>query len=198
MEIYLIKYPENISFGKEKSPEKKKFTKDYLKNIFKRYYHLNLTNEDFGKNENGKPYLKRHSLYFNLSHSGSHLIIAIGKKAIGIDIERRKELDVLALSKRFFHPEEYRLILNAGEKERQDLFFRLWTHKEAYIKWRGGSLPADLQVFRIVLADDLQSEVYDGKGTKIPLTFKEYRWEDYYITVCSGDAGMPDDFVKIH
>lgn len=198
MEIYLIEYPENISFGKEKSPEKKKFTKSYLKKILKQYYHLEVTDDDFGKNENGKPCLKDRSLYFNLSHSNTFLVVAIGKRAVGIDIERQKEVDFLALSKRFFHPQEHRLIMSTPEDQQKDLFFRLWTHKEAYIKWKGGSLPADLQSFDVIPAGgDRPSIVHDSAKEQPKPAFREYRWQDYYITVCSLDTGFPDDFLKI-
>jgi 4'-phosphopantetheinyl transferase len=194
IQIYLIKYPDHLSFGKEKSPEKKQFTKQYLKQILKSYFHIDAKDEDFGKNENGKPFLKNSKLFFNLSHSQEYLIIAFGKKALGIDIEKKKSLDVHRLSRRFFHPSEQQFILSGEDPE--EIFFRIWTWKESYIKWKGGSLPADLRKFNIQIKDN-SLQVYENNKKIDRLFIKEYRWKDYFITICSEENHFPRDIIHI-
>lgn len=194
MKIYIIKYPKNVSFGKEKSPEKKQFTKLYLKQILKDEFQLNISDDDFGKNENGKPFLKKSNLYFNLSHSNEYLIIAFGKIALGIDIEKRKNINSEMLSKRFFHPKEYQFV--QAQKDTEEAFFRIWTLKESYIKWKGGSLPADLQKFRIeITKNSLRAYETDRKVDKIFI--KEYKKEDYFIAVCSEEDDFPNELIEI-
>ncbi len=189
MKIYKIKYPDKEFFTQDKSPEKKKFTKQYLIKILKEEYDLKVKMEDFAKNENGKPYLKNSNLFFNLSHSNKYMIIAFSNSALGVDIEEVREIDFKSLSKRFFCPEENEFILNSEDK--QNAFFRMWTLKESYIKWKGGRLPRDLQKFRIEILED-EIFAYEANQKVDKLFIKEYRLGTYYISVCSEEKGFPE------
>lgn len=81
----------------------------------------------------GKPKLKNIKYEFNLSHSGDYVALAVGKNAVGIDIqELERRLDV-NIAEKYFHPCE------RGITEKKD-FYRLWTRKEAYAKLKGESL----------------------------------------------------------
>lgn len=39
------------------------------------------------RTENGKPYIEGNPLYFSLSHSGKHGVIAVCDKPVGVDLE---------------------------------------------------------------------------------------------------------------
>jgi len=86
---------------------------------------------------------------FNLAHSDSYFAFVITlKSSIGIDIEgMHSKTDYLALSARFFHPEEHQTLLRSVAPEA--LFFRLWTQKEAWVKMNGRGLSFGLDRFAI-------------------------------------------------
>jgi 4'-phosphopantetheinyl transferase len=97
----------------------------------------------------GKPFLTDYpSLFFNLSHSGEYVCLAVGNVPLGIDIQvytRMKE----GLAKRFFTEEDIRRLERCGEAEREKLFFRMWSIKESYIKLTGKGMSQGLSSFEI-------------------------------------------------
>ena len=113
----------------------------------------------FGYLEHGKPFAlvggRRAAHGFNVSHSGRHGLIAIdGHERIGVDVEeRRPREDLEGIGRLVFTPAEQRLLERAGERDKPDQFYRLWSLKEALIKAigtgfsrspRGIELPAPL------------------------------------------------------
>lgn len=94
--------------------------------ILREYY--GITAPEFGTTEHGKPYLLNSPLRFNLSHSGNVTALAVSEQEVGLDIQERTERDFSALSRRLTPAEQV------------EDFFALWTAKEAYIKYKGGSL----------------------------------------------------------
>lgn len=95
--------------------------------------------------EKGKPYFQEIPLFFSLSHSGEYVLCAVSPQEIGADIQKLQPADVLKLGKRFYAESEY-LALECCEsaKERQRLFFGLWSRKEAYGKLTGEGVAAVL------------------------------------------------------
>ncbi len=192
MKIFKIKYPTEKYFTKEKSLAKRKLTYEYLIKILSQEYHIKVEIDDFARNENGKPYLKNSTLFFNLSHSNQFMLVAFSNNALGIDIEESREIDTKSLSKRFFSPEEDTFIFNSDNK--QSAFFRMWTLKESYIKWKGGSLPRDLQKFHIDIKENM-IEAYED-GVKVDkLYIKEFRMDNYFIAVCSDNDNIPNEII---
>lgn len=110
----------------------------------------------FKSNPNGKPYLANQGidLQFNLSHTdGLVACVVVRDGDCGIDVEAvRSDLDLPAA---VLAPSEQRLLAEAPSSTRAELFFRLWTLKEAYVKARGlwFSLPVERCVFS--LGDDV-------------------------------------------
>jgi 4'-phosphopantetheinyl transferase len=110
----------------------------------------------FDYQERGKPVLAAtlaHSgLWFNLSHSQGLALCAVNyHHQIGIDLEYiRRMSDVEALAKRFFLPREYDVVRSLSNHQQQEIFFRYWTCKEAYLKATGEGL-AQLEQIEILL-----------------------------------------------
>ncbi len=100
----------------------------WMKKILYEFY--NLRAPDFFKNENGKPYLAGNPLSFNLSHSGNLTALAIAQEEIGLDVQLRDGRPRKAILRRL------------TPAERQEDFFKVWTAKESYIKYRGQTLAA--------------------------------------------------------
>jgi 4'-phosphopantetheinyl transferase len=104
----------------------------------------------------GKPYLPEHPLHFNLSHSGNHLLIAIATNPIGIDIETiapRRNLEQLA--QRCLSAKELEYWRQTPPEQRQQLFYRLWTHKEAFVKAVGRGLSLGLAACEFDIGETL-------------------------------------------
>lgn len=107
----------------------------------------------FVQNDHGKPALdpaqNSRGLYFNLSHSGDRLVLAISKlETIGVDIESSdKPRRVSRIAQRFFSRQEAADLLALNQSQRLHRFYQLWTLKEAYIKACGLGLAIPLQQF---------------------------------------------------
>lgn len=118
--------------------------------------------------EKGKPYLKNYPYYFNISHSGEYVFCVLSENEVGADIQQRKPLSDNRIAERFFTEEEIEgLEKCAFSKEREQLFYRLWTRKESLGKLTGeGIIP--------ILA----------QTGELPVTFKEIELADYQLAVC--------------
>lgn len=104
----------------------------------------------FEEGQHGKPEArlggKSASISFNVSHSGRHGLIALaGRGRLGVDVEQRstrRDLDMLideALS-----AEEKSRLASVDANRRRQLFFRIWTMKEALIKALGKGFSLDV------------------------------------------------------
>ena len=93
--------------------------------------------------EHGKPVVRvnghRATIGFNVSHSGRHGLIALAEHEwLGVDLEeRRPERDFDGIGSKVYGPTERRLLSAAAGMQKVDLFFRLWSLKEALIKALG-------------------------------------------------------------
>ncbi len=83
---------------------------------------------------------------FNLSHSGGFAAAVIGDGRVGIDLQQvNPNIDAAALGRRFFAEDEADAIERAAAQARRvDLFFSLWTKKEAVGKALGDGLARTL------------------------------------------------------
>lgn len=112
---------------------------------------------NFDYNWQGKPALRDHEwLQFNVAHTREAIAIALSHGIpIGVDIERvapeRAALDAASL---LFAPAECSALAACPPNKRHELFFALWTLKEAYIKARGLGLSLPLDGFAFVLNDE--------------------------------------------
>lgn len=96
----------------------------------------------------GKPYLKDYpEVYFNLSHSGNVVVLAMSDKEVGIDIQEQRKVEK-KVAGRFFHEKETALLNEIKTTDEWlQLFYHIWTGKEAYIKYTGAGMSQDLQDF---------------------------------------------------
>lgn len=115
------------------------------------------------KGRYGKPYIKEtEELCFNLSHAGDYVTAVFSEHAVGIDIEKSREVKP-AFIKRFFTPAEcaYLERIKDRETEKVDffnlIFTKMWTRKESYIKAVGEGMHLPLTDF-CVLDDRIERE----------------------------------------
>lgn len=101
----------------------------------------------FETGEYGKPCLVCGSLYFNISHTGDFLLIAVADfPDIGIDIETIKPRGSIAsLARRCFSDREFDRWLQLPAAAQLEVFYRLWTKKEAFVKAVGRGIALGLE-----------------------------------------------------
>ncbi|MDE0045510.1 MAG: 4'-phosphopantetheinyl transferase superfamily protein [bacterium] len=114
----------------------------------------------FGLLEHGKPYVRLAGrpvdIAFNVSHSGRHGLIAITSEAcVGVDVEERaSRRDLDGIGSLVYGPEERRLLGTASGRKKVQIFYRLWSMKEALIKALGTGFslsPSGFEVPRAML-----------------------------------------------
>lgn len=128
----------------------------------------------------GKP--QAENVHFNLSHSGHLVICAVGRKAVGCDIEKTAE-EPEGVAERFFHRNEAAYLQKFRGQERNEMFYRLWTWKESYVKMTGEGLMLPLRDFEI-LPEGERIRVRRG-GKILPCYLTEYDIPEYQISVCA-------------
>ena len=123
---------ENVSVGQKEKALRFANEIDQVRSLLSSYLKNLLSREEILKNEYGKPYFDN-GPFFNISHSGKYVLMAVSTSEIGVDIEEMKSKDMSSLV-RIFNEAEAKMI-----KEHSD-FYYLWCAKESLIKCFGGSV----------------------------------------------------------
>ena len=105
---------------------------DQIRSLASSYLMNSLSNETLLFNDTGKPFFAN-GPYFNISHSGKYVVMAVSNSEVGVDIEENVERNMSALI-RIFNEAEAKMI-----KEHAD-FYYLWCAKESLIKCMGSSI----------------------------------------------------------
>jgi len=148
----------------------------------------------------GKPYLEgREDLFFNLSHSGSRVMLALSDREVGCDVERIRESEAASrVARHYFRPEEIETIGEGkGEEERRERFFRLWVLKESFLKATGRGLSLPLDSFYIRLPGQKGGWItVEQNCDERDFSFQEWSFDDGYryavcIAGCEHEAAVP-------
>jgi 4'-phosphopantetheinyl transferase len=154
----------------------------------------------FNRNEYGKPLLTNNeNIHFNVAHSKSWVAAAIDSSTIGIDIEYIKKNDI-SIAKRFFCADEYNALLTKKETEQTDLFYRLWTLKESFIKAEGKGLSLPLDSFSFAKSTDTEITMQLTSGDSHNYRFLQYPVDPQFkCAVCFSKSGneIPDNITII-
>lgn len=87
---------------------------------------------------------------FNLSHAGDYVVVVAGRMAVGVDLEKVREVrEMSALVTRYFSAEEAAAWTALDDGLRQEAFFVLWSAREAAMKCAGLGLAKGLAVTRV-------------------------------------------------
>ncbi len=101
--------------------------------------------EDLTYESNGKPVAK--NSYVSISHSGDHVAVCKNDfHPVGIDIEKMTERDFNKVAKRFFHGKE---LEKFNSNPTAEVFYEIWTRKEAYSKILGTGIGEVVKGFDI-------------------------------------------------
>ncbi len=107
--------------------------------------------------ENGKPYLaNRPDLHFSITHSDKWVFFAISDSEIGIDAQAPRKV-CPRLAARSLSPDELAWV----KEDTEPRFTRLWTMKEAYLKYTGTGLSVPIREVTIATPP---SDGYDAQN----------------------------------
>lgn len=104
------------------------------------------TLDNWQKTINKKPFILNGPA-FNITHSEDRVAVAFSNQSIGIDIEKKTDVDVQGLSTYLHHQEK---IYIDGASDKQDAFFTIWAKKEAYLKATGKGIASSLSKISVV------------------------------------------------
>jgi 4'-phosphopantetheinyl transferase len=187
LRYYRVKKPESLlSPDEAERADRYRFEADSLRYVQARCllrevlsFYKNCTPEEiiFEYTKHGKPFLKGEpvcGVQFNVSHSGDMVAVAVScGRSVGIDIEKvRDDISESELSLRFFSETEIAAIRNSRGCAKAELFFRIWTRKEALLKATGegiGGLPGS--------PDILEKDEFSLNGTV---------WQVYDLKISPG------------
>lgn len=119
----------------------------------------------------GKPYLSNYpNQHFNISHCRTAVCVAFSNRPIGIDVENIRS-NKETLIERVCNSEEVLLISNSENPQSE--FTRLWTRKEAYLKWLGTG----------IVGMDILKQIPPSEANLITVPLPEGQG---FISVCEG------------
>ena len=143
-----------------------------------------------------KPVLKGwEKEFFNISHSGNHVIVAFSDQNVGVDVEAIKK-DRRKIAQRFFTKTEIE-DMNAWKEEGAQIryFYQLWTLKESYMKAIGDGMTMSLSSF----AFNQKEAVFQLLYSKYDMDWQFYSipWgADAFLSICS-KYSKPDQKVEM-
>lgn len=131
-------------------------------------------------------------VFISISHSGSWCVLAVSDQPVGIDLQQIRQYRE-SLPARFFPASDNaRLQACPDSVSRDRLFFRLWTIREAYMKFTGRGMAEGIDTFnvlsepdeksgRVISCEDSPSAVWSAVTAPA---------DDYLLSVVTG---MPDE-----
>jgi 4'-phosphopantetheinyl transferase len=147
-------------------------TRALIRTVLTLYAPVEARDWRFETNAYGRPQIANDKLLarrirFNISHSDSLVVIAIGvDRDIGVDVENTQRDAPLEVADRFFSHQEVLSLRQLPTFEQPQRFWDLWTLKESYIKARGMglSLPLGKFSFSFDHGTDMAIAFEDGFG----------------------------------
>lgn len=120
---------------------------------------------------NKKPYIFTNSTVsfeYNISHSGNWIVVAFANEAIGVDVEQiQVSFNFESILTACFSNMEQNYVQNNTNS--RELFYRLWTRKESFVKATSKGLDDSLP----------QLTCLDGKWALMNQPSFEHDWENW-------------------
>lgn len=117
----------------------------------------------FEYDEGGKPSISGHpDIYFNLSHCRKAVACVVADSPVGIDIEETCRFSE-SIARYTLDDEEYENVMKSDNPSQA--FIRLWTMKEALLKYTGEGLRRDIKtVLHLPPVDEVEfkTELHEG------------------------------------
>ena len=154
------------------------------------------TPEAFSRTKDGKPHLPGlPGVHFNYSHSGGYIACAFSDQEVGLDLQEHANLPTqgMRIARRFYTALEFRALQAChSEQEQEELFFRLWTIKEAYLKYIGCGLRGSLDSF---LPESIYA--FDSSSADIPAPFPAERGRIHILSKPGHEFLTPAEYAVL-
>ncbi|MEH7218024.1 4'-phosphopantetheinyl transferase family protein [Bacillus toyonensis] len=169
------------------------------KDFIARCTQQHIENIHFTTNIYGKKIVQKHSISFNISHSGKWVMIALStNESIGIDVEK---IDIINIEEvtRFFNAIEQRYLKELTGKEAQHAFYRIWTAKESFLKCIGKGLSQSLDTFIVPLQPSSQPQVIEDRSiSNIKLQVYSFQIDsEHFCSVCTKNFPSSIDMITL-
>lgn len=153
--------------------------------FYQKKLNLNLNEIEYEYGMHDKPVLKDwEKEFFNISHSGNHVVVVFSDQQVGVDVEAIKK-DRRKVAQRFFTDSEIEAMNTLPDEEAQiRYFYQLWTLKESYMKAIGDGMTMSLSSF----AFNQKEEAFELLFSKYDRDWKFYStlWQtDAFLSICS-------------
>jgi 4'-phosphopantetheinyl transferase len=158
-----------------------------------KYLHTNPSEIVFRQGVNKKPFVENSGLFYNISHSGDLVLLAVSDASIGIDVERIDPgFDFNDILTDYFSASEQKLIITSSQA---DSFYRLWTRKEALTKATGKGLDDDLKLIPAPDGEHPLSGPIIGSNENWAVTSFQAAI-GYMASLAANDQGKPTRFFE--
>ena len=146
--------------------------KEFARDVLGEYLAMDGRRLKFGYGTYGKPFLEDFpDIHFNISHASGAIICAVSDWPVGIDMEKKRKINRRIMNK--FFTESERNYVFSENYQQDERFTRIWTMKEAYVKFTGKGLHQPFDTFDVLKIQGLITFLY----------------QDYHIAICQGDSG---------
>lgn len=126
-------------------------TRTYLRQVLGTYLQTHPQSVKIAYTDSGKPFVVNNPVYFNLSHSGDLIVVALHDRyCLGIDLEQIKPRPFAHLIRRYFSLGEQQWFSRLNPADLGEQFYRSWVIKEAYSKLLEVRLPHTLAEFNTI------------------------------------------------
>lgn len=144
--------------------EKERFyiSRTVLRMLLGHHLKINPKSLTFAYSQHYKPSLSfpYHNTYFNVSHSGDCIVIAISTTRVGIDIEHISQpISTSTIGKRYFSDRENEYLNSRSPELQKREFFKIWVTKEAYTKAIGFGV-SEIEEIEVTINDTAPSLVF--------------------------------------
>lgn len=160
-------------------------------------FDMNDRSVSFQYTENGKPFLRNSDVQFNLSHSGNLVVCAVGRTAVGIDVEKIRQTDYHDIYSSFA-TSEIELMNRTKPDLLADAFYQLWTLKESYVKFCGIGLLYPFSDFTVDILPNGRAELVHAVASSTDVMFDSRKLDDrHWYALCVPTGTKTADFANV-
>lgn len=158
--------------------------KEYVK---KRYTEEAYESVRYDRMDNGKPvaFMDDKEIMFNVSHSGKYVVVAVGDKVCGVDVEGPRPMRQSVVDRCFTGLEQI-AVEKASNPEKA--FVTIWTMKESYLKMTGEGIRSNLSNVETYFDESMDNYCHDG------VNYQVFHKDDYIVTLCY--KGQKEDITQ--
>ena len=147
-----------------------------------------LTRLRYGYGPHGKPFSEDYPEYFfSVSHSGDYAICVTGTCEVGIDLQEHRRAAFQGIARRFYTPQEQNFIFHENDGQEKERFYRIWSCKEAFIKYTGNGISEGLTTFS---ADPAHHLILQN-GQPAAALYEPLQLPGYSCTACTALCSDP-------